>query len=255
MIMHRRILILMFIVCVLVSVVPFSALSAEGYSTDFEGFGDNVPAASLTVPGITFVSNSGDWQTYTNSFYNALPYSYNRTLGSFGGVLTMQFASPQATVQFGYMSFNDLTITGYRDSTVVANVTAPRADFGVGAFASLQNTGGFDSLVISAIDDVIIDNITTGEFDAACPIPPLDDAVVGKFVSAAALYWEPYKQTEPPAIIGVGESAWVYGLDETEAFYEIVWSCQVLWVPKDTMGPNYDDVWQGHPLPTTIVGN
>ncbi len=253
MIMRRRIFVLMCIACILVSVVPFSALSAEGYSTDFEGFGGNVPAASLTVPGITFISNSGDWQTYSG--YAPLPYVYGMTLGSFGGVLTLQFASLQSSIQFGYESFHDLTITGYRDGTVVANVTAPTADFGVGAFASLQNAGGFDSLVISAIDDVVIDNITTGEFDAACPIPPLDDAVVGKFVSAAALYWEPYKQTEPPAIIGVGESAWVYGLDETEAFYEIAWSCQVLWVPKDTMGPNYDEVWQGRPLPTTIVGN
>ena len=251
--MRYRILVLVFLVCVFVSVVPFSALSAADYSTDFESFANNTLAAALTVPGITFVSNSGDWQTYSG--YAPLPYVYGMTLGSFGGVLTMQFASPQATVQFGYELFHDFTITGYRDGTVVANVTAPTADFGVGAFASLQNAGGFDSIVITAIDDVVIDNLTTAGFDAACPIPPLDDAVVGKFVSAAALYWEPYKQTEPPAIIGVGESAWVYGLDETEAFYEIAWSCQVLWVPKDTMGPNYDEVWQGHPLPTTIVGN
>lgn len=250
----RRIVALMCLLCIFASLAPLTVQAAAGYSTDFESFANGTPAASLTVPGVTFVSNSGGWQIY--SPYAYVPNVVGNVLGSFGGDLTMQFATLQGSVQFGYASNADVTVTGYRNGAVVKTVTVPPGSVVTGTVFSIQDAGGFDTVMVSSTTDVVIDNLVTNGVDAsACLIPPLDNAVVGKFVSAAAIFWEPGKQTEPVAIIGVGESAWVYGLDATGQYYKIAWSCQTRWVQKDTMGPNYDDVWQGRPLPTTTIGD
>jgi hypothetical protein len=41
----------------------------------------------------------------------------------------------------------------------------------------------------------------------------------------------------------------VVKLDESGLFYEVVLSGQFLYVPVGTIGPTYDDVWHGTPLP------
>ncbi len=78
-------------------------------------------------------------------------------------------------------------------------------------------------------------------------------AVVGAFVADAEVYWAPGKLVEPDTTITAGNTAWVLGVDETGAYYKIVWVCQYLWVPVSTMGPNFDKVWNGTPLPTGVV--
>jgi hypothetical protein len=42
-------------------------------------------------------------------------------------------------------------------------------------------------------------------------------------------------------------------VDASGEFYQFVWSCNLLWAPVNTLGPNFDDVWNGTPLPTTVV--
>jgi len=90
--------------------------------------------------------------------------------------------------------------------------------------------------------------------DVVIDIP--SDAVVGAFVSDALAYWAPdfSKATFPPIIIEQGKTAWVLELDEGGQFYKILWVCDILYVPVETMGPNYDDVWQGAPLPSSLFG-
>ena len=53
--------------------------------------------------------------------------------------------------------------------------------------------------------------------------------------------------------IKAGNSARVIGLDASGQYYEIIWVCGYVWVPKATMGPNYDAVWNGAPLPVGVV--
>jgi hypothetical protein len=84
-------------------------------------------------------------------------------------------------------------------------------------------------------------------------IPLTADAVVGAFVADANVYWAPGMLTAPLATIGARNTAWVLGVDATGQYYKIVWVCQLLWVPVGTMGPNFDQVWNGKPLPTSIV--
>lgn len=77
--------------------------------------------------------------------------------------------------------------------------------------------------------------------------------VGGTFVANAQAYWAPGKLTAPVVTIAAGKSARVIGLDESGQYYKIIWNCDYLWVLKDTLGPNYDNVWHGAPLPTTVV--
>lgn len=245
----RRAVLVFVIACIFTSLFTIPAQAQEGYSTDFEGYPQLTPAAALNVPGVTFVSNSGNWRIHSG--YTFLPYVINNALGSLGGELTINFATPQTSVQFGYVAFADIQVTTYLEGSVVSTSTLLASG---GATATISAGGGIDTLVLNTPDDVLIDHLLTAGFTpGSCNIPPLDNAVVGKFISGSAIYWEPGKLTSPVITIGVGESAWVYGVDATGEYYKIAWSCQTRWVAVDTMGPNYDSVWQGRPLPTDIV--
>ncbi len=97
-----------------------------------------------------------------------------------------------------------------------------------------------------------------GAEEPGCQIDIPAGSVVGSFLSDTPLYWSPNwgdasTQYSIGATAAQPKTAWVIGQDETESFYKIIWVCQYLWVPKSTMGPNYDAVWQGAPLPTGIV--
>jgi hypothetical protein len=87
--------------------------------------------------------------------------------------------------------------------------------------------------------------------DALLDIP--NTAVVGAFVDTVVADWAPGMATAPEVTLAKGKTAWVLGLDESHAYYKILWGCQSLWVPVGAMGPNYDDVWHGTPLPTGVV--
>jgi hypothetical protein len=88
--------------------------------------------------------------------------------------------------------------------------------------------------------------------DAQVNIPP--QAVVGSFVAPAAVYFAPGQLiTNPPLTIEAGKTYWVAGQDATGMYRKVLLSCQWVWVLRDTVGPNYDSVWQGKPLPTDVV--
>jgi hypothetical protein len=84
------------------------------------------------------------------------------------------------------------------------------------------------------------------------PIPPY--AVVGTFVTTTVALFAPDAAAVTEHEIQAGTSVWVYGMDESGQFYYVMMSGQFFWVPAATLGPNYDDVWQGAPLPTNVVG-
>jgi hypothetical protein len=83
------------------------------------------------------------------------------------------------------------------------------------------------------------------------PIPAT--AVVGSFVSTTPIYFAPQLDAGTDIVMEAGKTAWVYGVDTSGAFYRVMLSGKFFWVPVSTMGPNYDDVWQGRPLPTEVV--
>lgn len=89
-------------------------------------------------------------------------------------------------------------------------------------------------------------------FGACLPyIPP--QAVVGQFNWNSEIYWAPGHQVQPMTYVEAGRTYYVAGQDESEEYYKVLIACEWYWVRKDTVGPNYDEVWQGRPLPTKIV--
>ena len=90
-----------------------------------------------------------------------------------------------------------------------------------------------------------------GLCDALITIP--ETAVVGTFVADTALHYAPGKLIVPREVLEAGQSLWVLGVDDSGQYAKIVWVCDYLWVPRSSIGPNYDAVWNGAPLPTGIV--
>ncbi len=96
-----------------------------------------------------------------------------------------------------------------------------------------------------------IESIVSPGCDVLMPIPAT--AVGGTFVADAPVYWKPGELTSPLVTIKAGNTARVIGLDASGQYYKIIWVCDYLWVPKATLGPNYDAVWNGAPLPVEVV--
>jgi hypothetical protein len=86
-----------------------------------------------------------------------------------------------------------------------------------------------------------------------CAAVLTDTSVVGAFVQDALVYADPGVPSSPAITLPAGKTTWVLGVDESGQYYKIRWACQYLWVPVGTMGPNFDEVWNGHPLPTEVV--
>ena len=83
-------------------------------------------------------------------------------------------------------------------------------------------------------------------------VPLTADSVVGTFVLDTDVYWAPDELAVGHRITA-GKSYWVVGMDATRQYYKVFVQCTPVWVPVNTVGPNYDEVWLGRPLPTTVV--
>lgn len=103
--------------------------------------------------------------------------------------------------------------------------------------------------------DVSCENVAGPDvvLEPGCEPDIPSQAVVGAFNTTTEIYWAPGKLTEPTLYVDQGSTFYVAGQDESEQFYKVLIACEWVWVRKDTVGPNYDEVWQGQPLPTTIV--
>jgi hypothetical protein len=92
------------------------------------------------------------------------------------------------------------------------------------------------------------------------PVPGCDlgmtltaNAAVGAFVADTDVFWGPDTDATTGITMPAGKTAWVLGMDASGGFYKFVWSCTYLWAPVGALGPNFDDVWNGTPLPATVV--
>ncbi len=89
--------------------------------------------------------------------------------------------------------------------------------------------------------------------EPGCPVGFPSGSVVGTFVAPAQLYSVPGQLVTPALTLDAGKSAWVIGLDASGQYYKIFFACQLLWVQANTIGPNFDQVWNGTPLPNRTV--
>lgn len=89
------------------------------------------------------------------------------------------------------------------------------------------------------------------------PGPDLVDipagSVVGTVLYDTPVYHSPFPGATSVVEVTAGKTFWVYGVDSSGGFYKVMMSGKFFWLPVDAMGPNYDEVWQGMPLPTAVV--
>lgn len=83
------------------------------------------------------------------------------------------------------------------------------------------------------------------------PIP--STAVMGTFTTDTALFYAPVAEAGTPYHMAPGQSLWVFGLDATGQFYQVLLAGKFYWVPVPTLGPTYGGWWKGRPLPTITV--
>ncbi len=106
---------------------------------------------------------------------------------------------------------------------------------------------------------VILSSGPVGTSTTAEPVPgpdmvPIPDhAVVGAVLTDTVVYFAPQADAATDIVIEAGKTYWVYGMDESRAYYKVMMSGRFFWLPAATMGPNYDEVWNGTPLPTVVV--
>jgi hypothetical protein len=164
----------------------------------------------------------------TSEVWNSLPNPVYRVNGNGPGLPSAGVAIP--TVTWTTVSW-DLYGPGTWDSLYLEY-----ADGGIGPWTPSGYT--FSTSCFSAGRDLI-------------PLP--DTAVVGSFTQTTPAYFEPQSDAASDVIFEAGKTAWVLGVDASGQFYKIAWSGDYLWVPVNTMGPNFDDVWNGTPLPGNVV--
>jgi hypothetical protein len=83
------------------------------------------------------------------------------------------------------------------------------------------------------------------------PIP--SEAVVGTFTSSTPLYFDDDAGSATDSMMDAGKTLWVLGVNASGTYYQVLLSGKMYWVPVGTIGPTYDEVWNGTPLPTTVV--
>lgn len=100
----------------------------------------------------------------------------------------------------------------------------------------------------------LLDTITVPSGCGGCDLAfSLSKAVSGAFVAPAPVYWAPSYDKKTGLTIAAGKTFYTFGVDETGDFRQVLLACTLVWVPADTMGPNFDAVWNGAPLPMTVI--
>lgn len=266
--MLRKLSLLLAVVVVAGLVAALPAYAAV--STSFEGFGLGTPGAALGIPGVTF-----DGGEITTGFFSWNGPGDTNVLIDYGEAETapgtlapapenniyILFDEPQGGVTFDWSSCDvPLGVTALLHGVAITSRSfngsvPPGFDYPEG---TVSLTGPLDEVHLSA-ECFAIDHVATYDLEVAVPgcdvlMRMPSNAVVGSFVADAPAYWAPGQLVENPTLtIPAGKTAWVLGVDSTGEYYQIVWVCDYLWVPRGSMGPNYDEVWNGAPLPTDVV--
>lgn len=107
------------------------------------------------------------------------------------------------------------------------------------------------SVVVTGLGNCGTSSVATAGGNDMIDLP--DTAVVGSFVDYTPLYYLPVEGATSDYAMEPGKTLYVFGVDATGKFYKVLMSGEFYWVPVDKMGPNFDDVWRGTPLPTNVV--
>ncbi len=216
--------------------------------------GSQVAAQSVMSSGCELLNDPG-WDVGP---WAGIFWSFADPLELFASeVISVTAGPPGAGVPFSieFVINESIEASGRYPGPIVYVVPADRADvtrFRLFVYGTAGTTTTFNVECAPAPDsDLEPETAVLPGCDALLPIP--ETAVGGTFVADAPIYWTPGELTSPLVTIKAGNSARVLGLDASGEYYQIIWVCDYVWVPKATLGPNYDAVWNGAPLPTAVV--
>jgi hypothetical protein len=109
------------------------------------------------------------------------------------------------------------------------------------------------SLVYLADPYTGLDQSCAESIAGRCEVYMTNQAVVGQVTTTTPTYFAPHLDAATDTVLEAGSTWWVSGVDASGAFYKTSVACSEVWVPVSAMGPNFDEVWQGTPLPTTMI--
>lgn len=191
-------------------------------------------------------------QDYASNFSGVISAYAGQVEGSdgpfVGGVFTFTFTEVDPDV--------GATVRLVADPGGVTTLAGPIAVPGTLSFTMPDDVGlqppGLGFFFDSGDEGAVSVSIScAGVLGCAAYLP--SQSVVGQFTSNAEVYWTPGETVSPSLYIEAGKTYYVAGQDASEQYYKVLISCDWVWVLKSTVGPNYDDVWQGQPLPQDIV--
>jgi hypothetical protein len=81
-------------------------------------------------------------------------------------------------------------------------------------------------------------------------IPPW--AVGGRLLTGSDLYYDDAATASTGVGVEAGKSITVLGRDATASWWRVWWACNLYWMPAEVLGPNFDAVWNGTPLPSNL---
>lgn len=180
-----------------------------------------------------------------------------------GGPLLSIFEQPTGIGDFNgtFVGYGMLIVGGpYPEGTVFTSYayvgeTPPSPDNTAEFSVTYACSNSGNNVVLAACAGQYGDCVPRAEFQAGCDqfVDLPADAASGRFVKNAAVYWAPGEIVSPPVVVEIGKTYMVAGQDATGMYRKVLISCEWVWVEADAVSPNYDAVWNGMPLPTTVV--
>jgi hypothetical protein len=245
---HIRLLILGMVLALVVTGLTSGAPKSHAANTYYV-YNINIRNMFCSDTGFDFVSDA---------LYNAPSsgYTLNWTVATSAGFNydSGQHVPGAVSPGSGTVTGVSWNYTGWWPAAATPYTIVHTVNFWVNGVLASQSIATFTcESVEGPLTLVSLDNQANPLAVPGCNIALPSTAVMGALVADAQAYWAPGKLTSPLYTLPAGKTAYVIGLDESGDYYKILWVCQYLWVQKDTMGPDFDDVWQGHALPTDIV--
>lgn len=246
-----------FLVAVLLAVASLHMPSTTHAQPYYYRWGPVPPDITCTTGGggditAVFSSQPVEWDLPATSEFSYI-YDYNGTTSLSGpfptgqsGVGSQVFA-PLGSASLGmvYPVYFAVTLETYIDGEHVYSSTL-RGDC---------NADGAGTTTIT--NEIVTPGAGSPAVEEALPGPDLvnlpSGSVVGLFVATTPAYFAPQAGATTETVIEAGKTLWVLGVDASGNFYKVLISGQYFWVPVGTMGPNFDEVWNGAPLPTQTV--
>ncbi|MBL8146561.1 MAG: hypothetical protein JNL34_09275 [Anaerolineae bacterium] len=243
---HRTLLIAIASAVLLVAMVA-PASAAPGYETISLQFTSvNVPGCSMFAPTTDFGIEVA-YDSPVNLDYNVSVLS-----GPAGTSGSQSGSFPAGTVPNGLF-----LLTLNTAATPVGWSITIQMDGSAGGIPVTTATARIDCTAGNQflITPLSFANVYQAASVAGCDsyLPLTANSVVGTFTQTTPVYGQPSADSASNVVIEAGKSYWVLGVDASGGYYRVIIGCSLVWVPVATVGPNYDDVWGGRPLPTNVV--